>query len=162
MFLNDYLMRVILQFVAALQKALRERNVTTEEKAADLEQAVGDALNIDPRLLFSMDPDSVVSMLQLGDFDETLGGYVLRSIYLEADVLDEAGHTQRADLRRSQADAIARAYGFDVTPADVKPEALEAFLAQQAPEASESDESKSEAPDGLESEAPKGSELEGN
>jgi hypothetical protein len=131
MFLNDYLMRVILQFVAALQKALREQNMTPEEKAGTLEQAVGDALNIDPRLLFSMDPDSVVSMLQLGDFDEMLGGYVLRSIYLEADILSEAGHTQRADLRRSQADAIARAYGLDVTSADVAPEALEAFLAQQ-------------------------------
>jgi hypothetical protein len=60
-----------------------------------------------------------------------LGGYVLRSLYLEADILDEAGHTQRADLRRSQADAIAQAYGFDVTPADASPEALEKFLAQQ-------------------------------
>jgi hypothetical protein len=124
-------MRIILQFVAALQQALRERNVSAEEKAGSLEQAVGDAVNIDPRLLFSMDPESVVSMLQLGDFDEELGGYVLRSMYLEAEVLDEAGHTQRADLRRSQADAIARAYGFDVTPADVEPEALEAFLAEQ-------------------------------
>jgi hypothetical protein len=131
MFLNDYLMRVILQFVVALQKALHEQNMTPEEKAVGLEQAVGDAVNIDPRLLFSMDPESLVSMLQLGDFDETLGGYVLRSIYLEADVLDEAGHTQRADLRRSQADAIAHAYGFDVSPADVAPEALEEFLAQQ-------------------------------
>jgi hypothetical protein len=131
MFLNDYLMRVILQFVTALQKALHAQNMTHEEKAVGLEQAVGDAVNIDPRLLFSMDPESLVSMLQLGDFDETLGGYVLRSIYLEADILDEAGHTQRADLRRSQADAIARAYGFAVNPADAAPEALEEFLAQQ-------------------------------
>ncbi|MDR2586961.1 MAG: hypothetical protein LBC23_01695 [Coriobacteriales bacterium] len=133
MFLNDYLMRIILQFVAALQQALRERNMSAEEKTGSLEQAVGDAVNIDPRLLFALDPDSVVSMLQLGDFDEELGGYVLRSMYLEAEVLDEAGHTQHADLRRSQADAIARAYGFDVTPADVSPEALEAFLAEQEP-----------------------------
>ncbi|MDR2197166.1 MAG: hypothetical protein LBO07_04295 [Coriobacteriales bacterium] len=131
MFLNDYLMRIILQFVAALQQALREQNRTPEEKAGSLEQAVGDAVNIDPRLLFSMDPESVVSMLQLGDFDEELGGYVLRSIYLEADILEEAGQTQRAALRRSQADAIARAYGFAVTAQDATPEALEEFLAQQ-------------------------------
>jgi hypothetical protein len=131
MFLNDYLMRIILQFVNALQKALNAQDMTPEQKAGDLEQAVGDAVNIDPRLLFSMDPDSMVSMLQLGDFDEELGGYVLRSMYLEADVLEEAGHTQRADLRRAQADAVARAYGFDVTPADVAPAALEDFLARQ-------------------------------
>jgi hypothetical protein len=131
MFLNDYLMRMILQFATALQKALNAQNMTPAEKAGSLEQAVGDAVGIDPRLLFSMDPESMVSMLQLGDFDEVIGGYVLRSIYLEADILDEAGHTQRADLRRSQADAIAHAYGFDVTPTDAAPEALEAFLAQQ-------------------------------
>lgn len=134
MFLNDYLMRIILQFVVALQKALREKNMTPAQKAAGLENAVGEAVNIDARLLFSMDPDSLVSMLQLGDFDEVLGGYVLRSIYLEAEILEEAGHAQRAELRRAQADAIARAYGFDVSPADVSPEALEEFLAQQAVE----------------------------
>jgi hypothetical protein len=131
MFLNDYLMRIILQFVTALQKALHEKDMTPEEKAGSLEQAVGDAVNIDSRLLFSMDPDSIVSMLQLGDFDEKLGGYVLRSIYFEADLLDEAGLTERADLRRLQADAIARAYNFDVTPEDVETEALEQFLEQQ-------------------------------
>jgi hypothetical protein len=131
MFHSDYLMRMILQFVAALQKALNEQNMTPAQKAEGLEQAVGDAVNIDPRLLFSLDPDSLVSMLQLGDLDEDLGGYVLRSIYLEADILDEAGQTQRADLRRSQADAIAAAYGFEVTPLDASPEALEEFLSQQ-------------------------------
>jgi hypothetical protein len=134
MFLNDYLMRMILQFSVALRKALYERDLTPAEKAEGLEQAVGDAVNVDPRLLFSMDPESMVSLLQLGDFDEEIGGYVLRSIYLEADILDETGQTQRADLRRSQADAIARAYGFDVTSADVTPEALEEFLAQQEQE----------------------------
>jgi hypothetical protein len=135
MFLNDYLMRVILQFVAALQKALNAQNMTPAQKAASLEDAVGEAVGIDPRLLFSMDPESLVSMLRLGDFDEVIGGYVLRSLYLEADILDEAGHAQRADLRRSQADAIARAYNFDVTPADASPEALEEFLAQQSADA---------------------------
>ncbi|MCL1846803.1 MAG: hypothetical protein FWF91_02405 [Coriobacteriia bacterium] len=131
MFENDYLMRIILQFVAALQRALREQNVRPEEKAGDLEQLVGEAVNIDARLLFSMAPESLVSMLQLGDFDEKLGGYVLRALYLEAELLDEADMKDRADLRRSQADAIAQAYGFDITSADVAPEALEEFLRQQ-------------------------------
>jgi len=130
-FENDYLMRIILQFVAALQRALRETGVRPEAKAADLEQLVGEAVNIDARLLFSLAPDSLVSMLQLGDFDEGLAGYVLRSIYMEADLLDEAGMPERARLRRAQADAIAQAYGYDISPADVTPEALEEFLNAQ-------------------------------
>ena len=131
MFENDYLMRIILQFVAAMQRAMREQNMRPEEKAADLEQLVGEAVNIDSRLLFSLAPESLVSMLQIGDFDESIGGYVLRSIYLEADILEEAGMKERADLRRSQANAIAQAYGFNVTPDDVSVEALEEFLNKQ-------------------------------
>ena len=131
MFQNDYLMRIILQFVAALQRALREQNMKPEEKAGDLEQLVGDAVNIDPRLLFSLAPESLVAMLQIGDFDEHIGGYVLRSMYMEAEILEEAGMLERASLRRAQADAIAQAYGFNVTATDVLPETLEAFLNEQ-------------------------------
>ena len=132
MFENDYLMRIILQFVAAIQRALRDQRVLPEAKSAELEQLVGEAVNIDARLLFSMAPESLVAMLQIGDFDEKLGGYVLRSIYMDADLLEKAGQIERADLRRSQADAIAKAYGFDVTPADATPEALEEFLAEKS------------------------------
>jgi hypothetical protein len=134
MFLNDYLMRMIMQFVVALQRALRDHNLSAAEKADSLEQAVGDAVGIDPQMLFSMDPDSMVSLLQLGDFDENLGGYVVRSMYFEADILEEAGYTQSADLRRSQADAIVRTYGLAVTPADATPAALEEFLQQDGQE----------------------------
>jgi len=121
-------MRIILQFVAALQRALRESGVRPEAKAADLEQLVGEAVGIDARLLFSLAPESMVSMLQLGDFDENLAGYVLRSIYMGADLLDEAGLPERASLRRAQADAIVQAYGYDISPTDVTAEALEEYL----------------------------------
>ena len=128
MFENDYLMRIFLQFIAALKRALRQHTVSPEARAADLEQLVGEAVNIDARLLFSLAPESLVSMLQIGEFDEGLGGYILRSMYLEADLLEEAGLYERANLRRSQADAIARAYGFDITAEDATSEALEEFL----------------------------------
>ena len=132
---NDYLMRIILQFVIAMQNALVQGRKTPEEKADELEQTVADAVNIDARLFFSMEPESMVSMLRLGDFDEQLGGYVLRSMYLEAEVLEQAGQIQRADLRRAQADAIAAEYGFDVTAADASPEAIEEFIAEQQDQA---------------------------
>jgi hypothetical protein len=125
-------MRIILQFIAALQRAMRDHNIRYDEKAGDLEQLVGEVVNIDPRLLFSLAPESLVSMLMIGDFDEQIGGYVLRSIYLEADILEEAGLIERANLRRAQADAIAEAYGFDVSPADIKAETLEEYLEEQA------------------------------
>lgn len=133
MFQNDYLMRIIMQFVQALQRALRSQQASLSERAADLEQVIGDAVNIDPRLLLSTDPESLVSLLQLGDFDEQIGEYVLRSLFVEANLLDEAGQNDIADLRRAQADAIAQAYNLDVTAEDVEPEALEAFLHSSMP-----------------------------
>lgn len=137
MFLNDYLMRIIQQFVTALQRALNLHNLSPQESAAELEQAVGDAVGIDARLLFSLEPESMISLLQLGDFDERISGYVLRSMYLEADLLESAGDEDRANLRRSQADAIVVAYGLDLTYRDASPEAIEAFLAESESEASE-------------------------
>jgi len=128
MFENDYIMRMILQLVSVIQRSLLLRDLSPEVEAKDIEDAVGNAIDIDARLFFSLAPESMVSMLQLGSFDEQLSGYVLRSMYYEADILEKAGDIQRASLRRSQADAIAKAYGADVTPADATPAALEAFF----------------------------------
>lgn len=130
MFQNDYLMRIIMQFVVALQRALRDHESKPDEKAAELEQLIGNAVNIDAHLLLSMEPESVVSMLQIGDFDEQLGQYVLRSLYVEANLLDEAEQHEVADLRRAQADAIAKAYGINVSSRDAEPQALEAFFTE--------------------------------
>jgi hypothetical protein len=139
MFHNDYLMRMILQFVAALQRALNQRQETPEKRAEELEELVGDAIGIDANLLFSMAPETIVSMLQLGDFDERISGYVLRSMYLEADLLESAGKRERADLRRSQADAIVDAYDLNLSYRDATPEAIEAFLAEAEASEEQSD-----------------------
>ena len=129
MFQNDYLMRMILQLVAVIQRALRyEKNRDDEQTAQEIEVLIGSAVGIDPGLLFSMAPESMVSLLQLGDFDDKLCAYVVRSIYFEAELLERQGLQQRADLRRAQADAIDRAYGAGVTSEDLGPEALAAFF----------------------------------
>ena len=115
----------------ALQRALRQNDLRPEERAAELEQLIGEAVNLDQRLLLSMDPTSIVSMLKLGDFDEHLGEYVVRSMYLEANLLDEAGQSDTASLRRMQAAAIAKEYNIDVNAEDVSPQALEEFFDEQ-------------------------------
>ncbi|MDR2197383.1 MAG: hypothetical protein LBO07_05405 [Coriobacteriales bacterium] len=128
MFQNDYLMRMILQMVMVMQRALQETQRNPGKTAQEIEAAIGDAVDIDAGLFFSLEPESMVSMLQLGNFDERLGGYVLRSIYYEAELLEEAGHIQRADLRRAQADAVAKAYGYDIAPDERSPEAMRTYF----------------------------------
>jgi hypothetical protein len=137
MFQNDYLMRMILQMVAIMQRAMAQTKGDPEESAKEIERVIGDAVDIESSLFFSLAPESMVSMLQLGNFDEQLGGYVIRSMYYEAELLEKAGHLQRADLRRAQADAVAKAYGYDITPEDLSPEAMQEYFSDTNPESEE-------------------------
>ena len=136
MFQNDYLMRMIAQLVAAIQRAMRDTRKEPERSIEAIEAAVGNAVDIDPRLFFSLAPDSMVSMLQLGSFDENLCEYVVRSFYCEAELFEEVGDVNRANLRRAQADAIAEAYGKAICVDDVAPEALEEFFERKQEEQS--------------------------
>lgn len=117
---NDYLMRMILQLIAAIRRALLEQNREPGQKAEDVEAAVGQIVNMDPDLLFSLEPDSMVTMMQIdGSLDTETCGYVVESILYEADFLDEAGQGQKAALRREQAQALAGAYGYTIGEKDI-------------------------------------------
>lgn len=134
MFENDYIMRMILQLTRALQRSLIKEYPTPEEEIRDIEGKVAEALELDPRLMFKLEPESLVTMLQLGNVDPVLAVYAVRSIYYVSDLLEESGELEKAELRRNQADAIACAYDIEVTLADGSPEALQEFLDEQEDE----------------------------
>jgi hypothetical protein len=131
---NDYLMRMILLFVRFLQQSLGQRHKDPRQAAQDLEQQIADVVDIDPGLFFSLTPESMVLLLQLGDFDSRLAEFMVRAMALEAGMLDEAGMVQGAELRRSQLSALIESYSLDIGPSDLTPEAIEAF-AQAAAQA---------------------------
>lgn len=131
MFENDYIMRMILQLTRALRRSLERQYSTPESEIADIEGKVAEALELDSRLMFKLEPESLVSLLQLGNVEPRLAIFAVRSIYYESDLLEEQGNLETAELRRQQGDAIAAAYGIDVTPLDGSPEALQEFLDQQ-------------------------------
>ena len=130
MFENDYLMRMFLQLGYILRKSWLGRFDDSFEELEEIEHAIGDAVDMDHKLMFSLTPESVVSMLQIGSFDPELGGYIVRALFYEADLLDKLGRLGTADLRRAQAKAIAEAYSIDVSIADASPEALEEYFNQ--------------------------------
>lgn len=139
MFENDYIMRMILQLTQALRRSLTKNYPSPGSEIDDIEAKVAMALELDPRLMFKLEPESLVQMLQLGNVDPQLAVYAVRSIYYESDLLEEQGDERTAELRRNQADAIAEAYGIGVTLADGSPEALEAFLEEQEDDFSNED-----------------------
>jgi len=131
MFENDYIMRMILQLARVLRRSLIKEYPSPDEEVRDIEGKVAEALDLDPRLMFKLEPESLVALLQLGNVDPVLAIYAVRSIYYESDILEANGDLERAELRRQQGDAIAKAYNIEVTLADATPEAMQAFLEEQ-------------------------------
>ena len=113
---QDYLMRIFLQFAEILRRSwFKARDEHDPKAAADmLENAVGDAVDIDGATLLSLAPESMAAILQVSGTDPRVTEYVARSLMLASAYLREAGEDAVADLRLGQARALADAYGLEL------------------------------------------------
>lgn len=133
---QDYLLRMFTALAVAIRESmLRAQGDEDPEGAAELlEAALDNSTEIDGSLLLQMAPESFVTMVQLSQTDPDLIGYISRTLMLESQYLHEAGLDTKADLRAAQAQALARAYGFEVDASDVSPQALDAFFGEEETE----------------------------
>lgn len=116
MFERDYLMKLILGYFKTIVIVIKQGEKEKDpEGAADLlEQAIGEATEIDGEVLLSLAPESIASVLQVSGTDPKVVGYVAHGLLLEAHYLMLACDFARAELREEQARALADAYGFDL------------------------------------------------
>lgn len=116
MFEQDYLMRLLMQFMEAMRRSIERADDGRDPVgAADmLEAAIGDATDLDGSMLLSLAPESMAQVMQVSGVDPHVTEYVANSLSLEAEFLRSAGNFELADIRAGQADAIAAAYGFDL------------------------------------------------
>lgn len=130
---QDYLMRMFTALAIAMRESmLRAQGDEDPEGAAELlEAALDKTTEIDGALLLQMAPESFVAMVQLSQTDPALIGYISRTLMLVSHYLSEAGFHERATLRAGQAQALARAYGFELGPTDITPEELDRFFEEQ-------------------------------
>ena len=131
---KDYFMRMIEEIVTMVRMGLKLPDGDKGDWLDDLEKAVGDAVQADPNLFFSLDPESIVEMLETSEIDESLGTYVVHAIVLEATMLEAEGQMSTADLRRRQARAIADRLGCSAPASDATAETLEAFFMEDPEE----------------------------
>lgn len=116
---RDYLMRLIVMLAAALRAAAqREGGVTPDPtaKRIALEDAIGQAADMDPSVLLSLEPESVSTVLLLGQIDDSVAEYICHALMMDADFLEEEGYAEAADLRRRQAANVAASFDFIYDP----------------------------------------------
>ena len=134
---QDYLLRLIAQFIQAMLRAIsmagrRADELREAEDEADgiarreeaepdplgaaelLETAFGNCIEMDESVLLVLAPESFAGVLQVSGVDPQLVPHLVRCLQLEGEFLDEAGLPARADLRRKQADALALVYGLEM------------------------------------------------
>ena len=116
MFERDYLMRMLFQFVEALTRSWTQAHKEKDPQGAaeKLEDAVGEATEIDGAALLALEPDSLVSVLEVSGTDPKVIEYVARSIALASVYQRQAGNAELADLRSAQAQALSEAYELDM------------------------------------------------
>lgn len=112
MFQQDYLMRLIWQFVEALRRTV-EKDEDPEAKAESVEGAIANALEMDANVVLGLAPESFASILQVSGTDPHVVEYLVRGMALESHYLEQAGKSQAAQLRFDQAAALAHAYGIE-------------------------------------------------
>ncbi len=116
MFEQDYLMRILVSFAEAIRRSMLKAAGEQDPTAAAglLESAIGDAVDIDGEVLLSLAPESIAGILQISGVDPQLVIYIANSLLLEADYLRQAGDVGLADIRESQARALAQEFEFDL------------------------------------------------
>lgn len=134
MFEQDYLMRIIAQLLGGIRRSM-ERAAGEEDPdgaARMLDMAIGDASDLDGEALLSLAPESMATILQVSGVDPHLTEHIARSLLLSSRYYGEAGNSEMADLRSSQARALAEAYGHELSDDAISDEELEAFLEEAA------------------------------
>ena len=87
MFEQDYLMRLLMQFMEAMRRSIERADDGRDPAAAAdmLESAIDDATDLDGSMLLSLAPESMASVLQVSGVDPHVAEYVANSLQLESE-----------------------------------------------------------------------------
>ncbi|MDO5042157.1 MAG: hypothetical protein Q4D92_01415 [Slackia sp.] len=134
---QDYLMRLIMQFVDGIKRSMDNEKRNPKEAADSLEDALSRALDMDASVILGLAPESFASVAQISIADPRIAVYIVYTMALEAHYLREAECHDTAQLRYEQACAFAAACGVAAPgPDDIPCDAdFDALLAEDGIEA---------------------------
>lgn len=112
---RDYLVEQIAQFVAAILRALREAHERHDESACeDVEAAVAELVSLPADTALALSPESLAQMMDLSGLGYTTAAYVGYALDRLADVYEDMGRVELAELRRAQAETVAERFDVDL------------------------------------------------
>ncbi len=110
---QDYLMRLVMEFVAAVRRVLDAPDRDPLSSAMALESAMARAVDLDADALFRLQPESFAGLLKVAGGDPEAMPYVANALILESRFLTQAGEPDAAQLRMRQARALFREFGME-------------------------------------------------
>lgn len=128
---QDYIMRLIQQLIQAMIHAVSVSGMHLDEEYPDdadvdgvqtpdplgaaqlLEISFGECIGMDQEPLLALSPESFAGVLQISGVDRELVHHLVKCLQLESEILEQAAYPVKAELRASQAAALAAAYGID-------------------------------------------------
>ncbi|MGI6755838.1 MAG: hypothetical protein ACOX4F_07515 [Atopobiaceae bacterium] len=112
---------MIQQFVATVQAALsRARALHDISAVKEVEQAIGDLMELDPDTAMSLAPQSLVTMMSLAGTGDATAGYIAYALNQLSECYQGMGEERLSELRKEQAHAICTA--FDVSGEEIPEE----------------------------------------
>ena len=104
---SDYVLRLIEQMGGLIRRAMERFRVGSDEEPYEMAgQALSLALEMDPRTIERLAPQSLVALLEMTSLDDRVIVMVAEAIELQAEVLERQGELVGAGVRRQQAEAV--------------------------------------------------------
>ena len=112
---RDYILELIARFVQALIRAFQLAVLKGDVRGCEqVEAAVSSLLELDADTAMSLSPDSLVTMMLLSGMADSTAEYVSYALDRVADVYEDMGRADVAEVRRAQAEAVADAFQCDL------------------------------------------------
>ena len=113
---RDYILELIARFSQALARAFRLAVLKEDPRGCEeVEVAVADLLDLDRSTALALSPESLVTMMMLSGMADSTAEYVAYALDRVADVHEDQGRPDVAEVRRAQAEAVALAFGCDLS-----------------------------------------------
>ena len=126
---RDYILEIVADFTESVARAFKLAVQKKDPTACtDIEQQIGELLDLDHKTALALAPDSLVTMMVLSGMGDSVASYVCWSLERLSKVYEDMGNEDLAGARHLQAQAVAESFNCDVADVPVELASVESEL----------------------------------